>query len=183
MAGAAALIVVVGLWSLLDRGDDPVDMQPADHALRAGIELFGRGDYEAAIEMLGPVPEGSEFEATAKYYEGSAHLMLRNLDVAFDILQQAQLLAPDDPHILYSLGVASFKIGNLKLAKGYFTSVLNIPPVDENDRELHKQAKGLMDSLASLERRQEELEVDEDPLSPLPADSVPDGEDRVGSGG
>ena len=44
--------------------------------------------------------------------------MLRNLDAAIDTLQQAHLLAPEDPHILYALGVASFRIGNMKLAKG-----------------------------------------------------------------
>jgi tetratricopeptide (TPR) repeat protein len=171
VAAAVALVIVTATLLLPDRGGDPIDVQPADHALRAGIELFGRRDYEAAIDMLKQVPEGSEFEATARYYEGSAQLMLRNVDTAFAILQQAQLLAPDDPHILYALGVASFRNGNLKLAKGYFTSVLNIPPVDENDRELHKQAKGLLDSLAGMERRQAEQ-----------VDSTPDAEDQPGTG-
>jgi hypothetical protein len=41
--------------------------------------------------------------------------------------------------------VAYFKLGNLKLAKGYFASVLEINPNDE-------QAKGLMDIMAKLER-------------------------------
>ena len=118
VAGVVALILVAVSLSLPDRGSDSSDAQPADHALRAGIELFGRGEYEAAIDMLGPVPEGSEFEAQAKYYEGSAHLMLRNLDAAFDLLQQAQQLTPDDPHILYALGVASFKSVTRSLPKG-----------------------------------------------------------------
>ena len=157
-------------WLVFDGGDEPVGVQPADHALRAGIELFGQRDYEAAIDMLRQVPKGSESESAAKYYEGSAQLMLRNLDAAFEILQQAQLLAPEDPHILYALGVASFKVGNLKLAKGYFSSVLNIPPADEGDRELHKQAKGLLDSLAGMERRQAEE-----------ADSPSDAEDQPGT--
>lgn len=188
--GALALLAVTVSWLFLSRAGLSIDEQQAEEALRSGIELFGQRDYQAAIESLGEVPEGSQFESTAKYYEGSAQLMLRNLDAAIDILQQAHLLAPEDPHILYALGVASFRIGNMRLAKGYFTSVLNIPPVDENDRELHKQAKGLMDTLAIMERRQaEEAEgqpsstgVDEDPQSPVPASDTPDGGDAGGTG-
>lgn len=188
--GALALLAVTVSWLFLSRAGLSIDEQQAEEALRSGIELFGQRDYEAAIESLGGVPEGSEFESTAKYYEGSAQLMLRNLDAAIDILQQAHLLAPEDPHILYALGVASFRIGNMRLAKGYFTSVLNIPPVDENDRELHKQAKGLMDTLAIMERRQAEQAegqpsstgVDEDPQSPVPASDTPDGGDAGGTG-
>ena len=188
---ALALVLVTVSWVFLSRTGPQIDEQQAEQALRSGIDLFGQKDYEAAIESLGGVPEGSRFESTAKYYEGSAQLMLRNLDAAIDTLQQAHLLAPEDPHILYALGVASFRIGNMKLAKGYFTSVLNIPPVDENDRELHKQAKGLMDTLAIMERRQAEegegqsssTGVDEDPQSQVPASSTPDGGDRAGTGG
>lgn len=188
--GALALLAVTVSWLFLSRAGLSIDEQQAEEALRSGIELFGQRDYQAAIESLGEVPEGSQFESTAKYYEGSAQLMLRNLDAAIDILQQAHLLAPEDPHILYALGVASFRIGNMRLAKGYFTSVLNIPPVDENDRELHKQAKGLMDTLAIMERRQaEEAEgqpsstgVDEDPQSPVPASDTPDGGDAGRTG-
>ncbi len=187
---ALALVAVTASWVFLSRTGPQIDEQQAEEALRSGIELFGQTDYEAAIESLGQVPEGSKFESTAKYYEGSAQLMLRDVDAAIDILQQAHLLAPEDPHILYALGVASFRVGNMKLAKGYFTSVLNIPPLDENDRELHKQAKGLMDTLAIMERRQaEEAEgqpsstgVDEDPQSPVPASDAPDGGDAGGTG-
>ena len=189
-AGALAVALVAGWWLFLNRTGLQVDEQQAETALRSGIDLFGQRDYEAAIESLGRVPEGSKFESAAKYYEGSAQLMLRNLDAAIDILQQAHLLAPENPHILYALGVASFRIGNMKLAKGYFTSVLNIPPVDDNDRELHKQAKGLMDTLATMERRQAEegegqspsAGVDEDPQSPVPPGSAPDGEGSDGTG-
>lgn len=189
--GALALLAVTVSWLFLSRAGLSIDEQQAEEALRSGIELFGQRDYQAAIESLGEVPEGSQFESTAKYYEGSAQLMLRNLDAAIDILQQAHLLAPEDPHILYALGVASFRIGNMRLAKGYFTSVLNIPPVDENDRELHKQAKGLMDTLAIMERRQaEEGEgqsssngVEGDPQSPMPQSSAPDSVDQAGTGG
>jgi tetratricopeptide (TPR) repeat protein len=188
--GALALVLVTVTWLFLSRSGPQIDEQQAEQALRSGIDLFGQRDYEAAIESLGRVPEGSQFESTAKYYEGSSQLMMRNVDAAIDILQQAHLLAPEDPHILYALGVASFRTGNMKLAKGYFTSVLNIPPVDENDREMHKQAKGLMDTLAVMERRQAEqgegqpssADVDEDPQSPAQAGSTPDGGDPGGTG-
>jgi predicted TPR repeat methyltransferase len=74
--------------------------------------------------------------------------MLKDYAAATERLERSLALAPRDTGTLYALGVASFKLGNLKLARGYFASVLEINPNDE-------QAKGLMDIMANLERQTE----------------------------
>ena len=72
-------------------------------------------------------------------------MMLKDYEPAVIHLEQALTLDNKNIAILYALGVAYFKLGNLKLARGYFASVLEINPNDE-------QAKGLMDIMAKLER-------------------------------
>ena len=182
---AAALIMSVAMYLFIVNPGQQIDAKQAGQALRSGIDMFGQRQYEEAIETLRQVPQGSSHEARAKYYEGSAQLMLRNLDAAVDTLQQALLLAPEDAEILYALGVVSFKLGNVKLAKGYFASVLNIDPTNERERELHKQAKGLMNTMASVERRQDEGQTvvppahgagTREPVPPEAADALREGD-------
>jgi tetratricopeptide (TPR) repeat protein len=85
-------------------------------------------------------------EAKALYDQGAEYIKLKDFESAVEILGQAHVLNPEDAGTLYALGVAYYKLGNVKLAKAYFTSVLEINPNDE-------QAKGLMDIMARLERQ------------------------------
>lgn len=85
-------------------------------------------------------------EAKALYDQGAEYIQLKDFESAVEILGQAHVLNPEDAGTLYALGVAYYKLGNVKLAKAYFTSVLEINPNDE-------QAKGLMDIMARLERQ------------------------------
>lgn len=85
-------------------------------------------------------------EAKALYDQGAEYIQLKDFESAVEILEQAHVLNPEDAGTLYALGVAYYKLGNVKLAKAYFTSVLEINPNDE-------QAKGLVDIMAGLERQ------------------------------
>ena len=85
-------------------------------------------------------------EAKALYDQGAEYIQLKDFESAVEILEQAHVLNPEDAGTLYALGVTYYKLGNVKLAKAYFTSVLEINPNDE-------QAKGLMDIMARLERQ------------------------------
>ena len=62
------------------------------------------------------------------------------------LLEQALALNTQDTGILYALGVVYYKLGNLKLSKSYFASVLEINPEDQH-------AKGLMDIVTKLQRK------------------------------
>lgn len=182
VAGAALTICAV-IWFLVAQSQ--FDEKEAEHSLSAGIELFEQDKFSEAIESLQAVPAGSAKESLARYYEGSAYMMLGDMDTAIEKLQLAQARTPQDPGVLFALGVASYKSGNIPLARAYFSSVLEINPMDDRERELWEQARGLVDIMASVERRQADGEIiappahdvsGHDPVSSEP-DPEPQGDD------
>jgi Flp pilus assembly protein TadD len=105
--------------------------------------------------LLQPENQGdARQEAKALYDQGSEHIQLKDYKSALESLEQAHVLNPEDTGTLFALGVVYYKLGNLKLAKSYFASVLEINPNDE-------QAKGLMDMMAKLERQTEAARISE----------------------
>ena len=105
--------------------------------------------------LLQPENQGdARQEARALYDQGSEHIKLKDYESALESLEQAHVLNPEDTGTLFALGVVYYKLGNLKLAKSYFASVLEINPNDE-------QAKGLMDMMAKLERQTEAARISE----------------------
>ena len=149
LTGLGLLLLLAGIAAFLGfRPDFGRDARQAEEALASGSQLFNDSQYDGALVALAQVPAGSAEEARALYYRGSTQLMLKDYDAAAREFEQALALRPDDPGTLYGLGVAYFKLGNLKLSKSYFAAVLEINPNDE-------QARGLMDIMAGLERQSE----------------------------
>jgi tetratricopeptide (TPR) repeat protein len=146
LVASAALAVILGSWFLVLEPGLRVATEKAEESLAQGIELFDANDYEGALEVLARVPDGDAHKARARYYEGSAHMMLKDFPAAAARLEEALVLDPEDTGTLYALGVAYYQLGNFKLAKGYFAAVLEINPLDD-------QAKGLMDIMAKMERK------------------------------
>ena len=143
-AGALLLFVAVILFVMLQPDPEPVSYS-ATELLADGIGHFERKEYDLALEVLQQVPDGQPESAQARYYEGSSQMMLQDYEAAVASLESALALEPRNTGVLYALGVAYYKLGNLAVAKGYFGAVLEINPNDE-------QAKGLMDIMAKLER-------------------------------
>ena len=142
-AVAIVLILSVVLWFFVlqpDRQENSGQM-----LLQTGIARFNEKQYQQALETLQQIPSDSTQGAKARYYQGSAHLMLKDFESAVTYLEQALALDSHDTGTMYALGVAYYKLGNLKLAKSYFASVLKLNPNDQ-------QAKGLLDIMARLER-------------------------------
>lgn len=147
LTGAGVVLLLsAAFWFFVQQPEQQNDAQQAEMWLAYGIELYDRKEYEEALKDLQNVPAGSAQEGKARYYQGSAHLMLKDYESAADYLQQALVLDTQNAGTLYALGVIYFKLGNTNLAKSYFASVLEINPDDE-------QAKGLMDIMAGLERQ------------------------------
>ncbi len=180
LATGAALAICAVAWFLVAQSQRQVDETKAESALNAGIELFEQDRFSEAIKSLRAVPAGSAKESLARYYEGSAYMMLGDMDTAIEKLQEAQARTPQDPGVLFALGVASYKSGNIPLARGYFSSVLEINPMDDRERELWEQARGLVDIMASVERRQADGEIIAPPAHDVsrhdPVSSEPDPE-------
>jgi tetratricopeptide (TPR) repeat protein len=121
--------------------------QQALASLDEGIALFREKKYEESLEILQAIPEEVLQDWHLPYYTATAHVMLKDYASAAPILEKALVLNPQATEIMFELGVVYFKLGNLALSKGYFASVVEIDPSNE-------EAKGLMDIMANLERIQ-----------------------------
>ena len=144
---AGVLLLLAGvLWLFALQPEREVVAYPPAELLADGIGHYERKEYDFALEALRQVPNGVAEKSKALYYEGSSYVMLKDYESAIPPLEQALALNPRDTGTLYALGVASFKLGNLPLAKGYFAALLEINPNDE-------QARGLYDIMARLERQ------------------------------
>jgi tetratricopeptide (TPR) repeat protein len=115
--------------------------------LVTGLEQFEQKQYEASLETLRSIPEGRIEDWRLPYYQGASLIQLKNYAAAVVLLEKALAMNNGEEGIPFALGVAYFKLGNLRLSKGYFHSVLEINPANE-------EAKGLMDIMANLERIQ-----------------------------
>jgi tetratricopeptide (TPR) repeat protein len=122
--------------------------EPNAVSIESGIALFKEKKYAEAIEVFEQIPAGHPREWYSLYYLGSTYIMMKNYPTAIEHLEMALSLNTTETQIMHALGVAYFKQGNLKMAKGYFAAVLEIKPDDA-------EARGLMDIMARLERNQQ----------------------------
>lgn len=145
IAAGVLLLILAALWFLVLQPERGAVSYSSVELVADGIGHFERKEYDLALEVLRQVPEDHAESSQARYYEGSSYMMLNDYEAAVVSLESALALDPQDPGVLYALGVAYYKLGNLDLAKAYFGEVLKINPNDEH-------AKGLMDIMAKLER-------------------------------
>ncbi|MDH5737690.1 MAG: tetratricopeptide repeat protein [Gammaproteobacteria bacterium] len=149
-------IVFALLWFFVLQPGSPGDEAQEAESLAAAIKLFDDKQYDEAIRILEAIPDTSVHAQKALYRRGAAYLMLKNYESAVKHLEQSLALDTRDSSVLYALGVSYYKLGHIKLAKGYFASVLEINPDD-------LQAKGLMDIMAGLERHIDEQKAEQQP--------------------
>ena len=141
------LAIVAVSWWLIESSNEQQDSLQDAGLLESGVALFHEKKYQESFELLKGITMGSPQEWRAKYYQGSALLKLKDYDSAVEFLEQALALNNRNTQIMHALGVAYFKLGNLKLSKAYYAAILEIDPTDT-------EAKGLMDIMANLEREQ-----------------------------
>ena len=146
---ALALVMALatgGLFHLYNTKQEETRQQ-AVVSLDQGIALFREKKYSESLEILQGIPDGAIDDWHLPYYTATAMVMLKDYEPAALELEEALLLNPQETAILFELGVVYFKLGKLGLSKGYFASVVEIDPGNE-------EAKGLMDIMANLERIQ-----------------------------
>ena len=115
--------------------------------IELGISQFKQKQYKEALETLHSIPQGVVEDWRIAYYTGSTLIKLKDYESAAVSLEEALILNSKEKDIPFALGIVYFKLGNLNLSKNYFHSVLEIDPGN-------KEAKGLMDIMANLERIQ-----------------------------
>ena len=148
LVGLALVLALVtgGLFHLYNTKQEETRQQ-ATISLDQGIALFRENKYTESLELLQGIPDGVIDDWHLPYYAATALVMLKDYQPAALLLEEALVLNPQETAILFELGVVYFKLGNLGLSKGYFASVIEIDPGNE-------EAKGLMDIMAKLERNQ-----------------------------
>jgi TonB family protein len=93
-----------------------------------GIELFKRGDTDAAIKALRDATKKDKTDADAWYYLGLALVKQHNPKDARRAFETAAHLRPNFVAALDGLAYALIEQGNLKQAKGVAESSLKIEP-------------------------------------------------------
>ena len=141
------IVTAIGGSIYLFNEDKQVTEQQATASLDQGIALFREKKYAESLEILQSIPDGVIDDWHLPYYTATALVMLKDYQPAALKLEEALVLNPEETQILFELGVVYFKLGKLGLSKGYFASVIEIDPGNE-------EAKGLMDIMANLERIQ-----------------------------
>lgn len=144
--GTVLLLVIAGLTWFWYAGAQSRSAARHDAILTQGIALFDQKDYAGALQELEKIPPDRIENWQVPYYIGSSQMMLKDYEAAAASFDHALQLKPDEAGTLYALGVAWYKLGNLKLSKAYFAQVLVINPNDE-------QAKGLMDVMSKLDQQ------------------------------
>ena len=147
----ALLVLVVAVWVYIENSGQQEKFIRADQKIETGITLFKQNKFPEALEIFENISPGSPREWYARYYQGSAYIMLKDYQPAITYLEQALALNPTETQIMHALGVAYFKLGKLKISKAYYASVLEIDPADD-------EARGLMEIMANLEKRQLEAQ-------------------------
>jgi tetratricopeptide (TPR) repeat protein len=140
-----ALAIVLGVV-LPHRAEKQRQVAETHAQIREGIAQFRAEQFELSAQTLGNIPEDRVDDWHVPYYLGSALVQLKDYENGAARLEQALTLDPQNENILFALGVAYFKLGNLDLSKAYFASVIEINPGNE-------EARGLMDIMARLERQ------------------------------
>lgn len=144
--GAIALILVVTAVSAIYAYRINQEKQANALLLMGqGITQFKQKQYETALETLRSISPDVVEDWRIPYYTGTTLIKLKDYESAAVSLEQALILNSNEKDIPFALGVVYFKLGKLSLSKSYFHSVLELDPDN-------KDARGLMDIMAKLER-------------------------------
>lgn len=117
--------------------------------LERGIHLYQQGAYEAAQADFAKAQESDPEEWRAPFYRGIIHIHRADFSQAITHLEHAFSLDPTQPKTANALGVAYFKLGKLDLAKGYFSTSLELDPGNDDTR-------AMVETMARLQRRAEQ---------------------------
>lgn len=150
---ALVLIAAVAAWGYSYQAQQQERAKAVTALLENGIAQFHQSQYTAALETLNGIAEDAIQDWRLPYYKGVTLVRLKDYQAAAVALEQARILNSEEESIPFALGVVYFKQGNLGLSKSYFNSVLEINPS-------HKDAKGLMDIMAKIERMQTDAPTD-----------------------
>jgi Flp pilus assembly protein TadD len=144
------LVTAVAVLALLRHTHDRRDtLERANARLERGMRLYHQKAYARAEVDLRRALRRNPDDWKAPFYVGVIQIERKRHGLAIPYLERALALNPREPRVLNALGVVYFKVGRLDMAKGYFAASLDLDPTN-------RDAKGLMETMAKLQRRAEQ---------------------------
>jgi tetratricopeptide (TPR) repeat protein len=121
------------------------NLQVAQVYLERGIYLHQQKAYLQAQGDLIQALRANPKDWQAPFYLGAGQMERKKYAAAVPFLEMALTLDPTEQKIYKMLGVIYYKLGQLDMAKGYFTAYLELDPGNSD-------ARGLIASMAKLQR-------------------------------
>ena len=123
-----------------------------------GKELFTKGDYGEAVQILMKAAEVNPKSPTTFYYMGYSLVKLKYTKAALIPLNQALLMAPSSVQVLYVLGMAEVNEGKYTDAEKHFLQAKKLSKTDIPD--IHWQLAQLYgNDLKKYKEAADELEL------------------------
>jgi Flp pilus assembly protein TadD len=113
--------------------------------LQRGIQLHLNKKYLQAQGDLIRALRADPKDWKAPFYLGAGKFERKKYAAAVPFLERALSLAPTEQKIYKMLGVIYYKLGQLDMARGYFTAYFEL---DLNN----KDARGMIETMAKLQR-------------------------------
>lgn len=121
------------------------NLQIAQVHLQHGIHLHQQKAYLQAQGDLIQALRADPKDWQAPFYLGAGQMERKKYAAAIPFLELALTLDPTEQKIYKMLGVVYYKLGQLDMAKGYFTAYLDLDPGSSD-------ARGLIASMTKLQR-------------------------------
>ena len=136
-------VLIIWFTEAQERHRDTLQMAQVN--LEHGIQLHRQKQYLPAkkvlIQALRADPEAWE----AAFYLGAGNFELKRYNAAIPFLERALFLAPTEQKRYKMLDVIYYKLGQLDMARGYFSAYRELDP-DNYD------ARGMIETMAKLQR-------------------------------
>jgi len=138
-------VSVLIFWFIEVQNRHRDNLQLAQIHLDHGVQLHVQKKYQLAKKKLIQATRADPKSWKAFFYLGAGNFELKRYDAAIPFLERALFLAPTEQKIYKMLGVIYYKLGQLDMARGYFTSYFEL---DLNN----KDARGMIEMIAKLQR-------------------------------
>ena len=136
-------VLIIWFTEAQERHRDTLQMAQVN--LEHGIQLHRQKLYLPAKKVLIQALRADSKDWKAPFYLGAGNFELKRYQAAIPFLERALFLAPEEQKIYKMLGVVYYKLGQLDMAKGYFTAYRELYP---NNMD----ARGMVEMTAKLQR-------------------------------
>ena len=115
----------------------------SDRELSGALSALQQGDYKSAVRALEAGMPSRAANAHAWRALGFAHLKLHEPDAAIDALSKALALEPDNPQLMYDMGLAECQLGHAEQAFTWLQKAKTTRRFDMSQLEVEEGTESL----------------------------------------